>query len=62
MTPVDNPLPANSSIYVHKNCINKTKMAMKNVTSKGPMNDFIKYKSNCLTLKNFFIKKNKCIL
>jgi hypothetical protein len=36
----DKPLPTRSSIYFHKNCINRVKSAITSVKAKGPTNDF----------------------
>lgn len=36
----DSPLPAKSSTYTHKNCINSTKITTKKVKMKLPRNDF----------------------
>jgi len=49
------PLPTTSSTYFHKLCINSTKNAMKNVATKGPMNDL------SISLSNFFIKCGRCL-
>jgi hypothetical protein len=42
-------LPTRSSMYFHKLCIISTNNAIKNVATKGPINDFR------MSLSNFFI-------
>ncbi len=39
--PALSPFPASSSIYIHRNCRSRIISTMKNVSTRGPMNDFM---------------------
>ena len=54
---ISRPLPASSSTYIQRNCKRRIMSTIKNVSTSGPINDFMTNLSIVFTLKMNLIAK-----